>query len=97
MTFLLLKQLTVTDIIEKKEKIVLIVGYSTHSYLLFFKDKTFIHYDRKSAKPLGSGQLPFLPEKHLPSRLKGRIVLLGLDGNNNWVAGCIKVESNYLL
>ena len=91
MSFLMLRHMNATDIIEKKEKVVLVVGHSVHSYLIFFKDKTFTHYDRNSGKHIGTGKLPFLPSKQLPSRIKGRIVLLGLDNNNNWMAGCLNV------
>ena len=50
-----------------------------------------MHYDRNANKSIGSGKLSFLAREHLQSRVKGRIVLLGMESNNNEVAGCMNV------
>lgn len=61
MSFLTLQHITSTDIVERKERISLVVGYSVQSCLLFYRDKTFVHYDRLSKSVIKEGKLPFVP------------------------------------
>lgn len=93
----MLKHLASTDIVTRKERIDLVVNYSIQSILIFFRDKTFQHYDRHTSKVIKEGTLSFLPYEHLESRIRGRVVLLGYDDNQHQVMVCIKVEQDYAL
>jgi hypothetical protein len=81
-----------TEVIEKRDRIVLVVPYSATTCLFCFGDKTFVHYDRRSQTVLAEGKLPVVPTKHLPSQRRGRIVLLGLDDSKSLHAVCMRVS-----
>ena len=87
----MLSHSTTTDIFEKRDKIALVVAYSHHTYFIFFQDKSYIHYNRKTKATIHEGKLNFKPTKHLPSIVKGMLVLLGEDKDNNIQAACITI------
>lgn len=68
-----------------------------HSYFLFFKDKSYIHYDRQTETAIVSGKLPFVATKSLPSKVKGRLLLLGLNDDDHFLVSSINVLENYLI
>lgn len=79
MSFLAIKRLSSVDTLQRKERISLVVGYSIQSCLIFFKDQSYVHYDRQSKSILKEGKLPFVASQVLQSQVKGRIIVFGLN------------------
>jgi hypothetical protein len=57
MVFIELREFRAVEVIERKERVSLIVKISMDSHVVFFRDKTFQHIDRATNSVLYEGKL----------------------------------------
>ena len=62
------------------------------SQFVFYKDCTYQIIDRNTQGALHDGKLDFLPNKHLPSVHKNRVVVLGNGKGGSMLCAVFNLE-----